>query len=161
MNTYPEECFHLGIKALLCDSEGNILLLERAHPIKGMYWDLPGGRLQKGETVLDTLQREVEEETGLKNLERAVLFDMILTTIRISSANGEVGLILSIYRCNIDAAFEPRLSIEHTGFGWFSFSKAAQLLKIQYPAVFIEKIANMKIEYRKNLPIIDNPPTSL
>jgi len=54
-----EDCFHLGVKVLLYDSEGRVLLLK-----KGPYWDLPGGRLQKGETLMETLQREVEEETG-------------------------------------------------------------------------------------------------
>lgn len=143
MNKLAEDCFHLGVKVLLCNNERKILLLEKQHRIKGVYWDLPGGRLHKGETVMETLHREVEEETGLKYLDGAVLFDMILTNIRIPTSFGEVGLILSIYRCNISSSFIPQLSAEHIGFNWFSFSETAQLLKPQYPIAFIEKIARM------------------
>ena len=143
MNKLSEDCFHLGVKVLLCNNEGKLLLLERHHRTKGKCWDLPGGRLQRGETVMETLLREVEEETGLKCLDGASPFDMLLTNIRIPTSDGEVGLILSIYRCNISSSFIPQLSTEHTGFDWFSFSETAQLLKNQYPIPFIEKIVRM------------------
>lgn len=143
MNELLEDCFHLGIKVLLCNSERKILLLEKQHRIKGVYWDLPGGRLQKGENVMETLFREVEEETGLQCLDDASPFDMILTNIRIPTSSGEVGLILSVYRCNISSSFVPQLSDEHIGFGWFNTSETAQLLKTQYPIAFIEKITRI------------------
>ncbi len=42
-----------------------ILLIKRKTvPFKG-YWALPGGRVEKGETVEQTVVREVKEETGL------------------------------------------------------------------------------------------------
>ncbi len=47
-----EDIFHLGIKALIRNSEDMILLLQ-VNPKaldgpKRDYWDLPGGRVQKG-----------------------------------------------------------------------------------------------------------------
>ena len=46
--------------------DGKVLLVRRARsPAKGFY-SLPGGRGEFGETLHKALQREVDEETGLK-----------------------------------------------------------------------------------------------
>ncbi|MGH2732251.1 MAG: NUDIX hydrolase, partial [Actinomycetota bacterium] len=43
-----------------------ILLIERGQPPSKGLWSLPGGRVECGETMVEALRREVEEETGLK-----------------------------------------------------------------------------------------------
>jgi 8-oxo-dGTP diphosphatase len=46
--------------------DGKVLLVRRARsPAKGFY-SLPGGRVEFGESLHTALQREVDEETGLK-----------------------------------------------------------------------------------------------
>lgn len=56
----------LTVDAVITDSEGRILLMERGtEPYKGA-WVLPGGLVDPGETVEDACMREVEEEVGLK-----------------------------------------------------------------------------------------------
>ena len=58
----------VGVKALLQNERGEYLLLRRSlikYPgIKGR-WDIVGGRIQVGKTLLENLQREIKEETGL------------------------------------------------------------------------------------------------
>jgi 8-oxo-dGTP diphosphatase len=138
-----EDCFHLGVKTLIRNDVGKLLLLEKQHRIKGVYWDIPGGRLQKGESLVETLRRELEEETGLKNIEGAYPFTMIVTHIRIPTQTNDVGLILSIYRYDMNSTFTPQLSAEHTNFGWFTIPEAAELLKSQYPSEFIDSLAQL------------------
>jgi len=54
------------VSALLFDGEGRILLARRAaDPGKGL-WDLLGGFMDEGEFPLDTLARELREETGVE-----------------------------------------------------------------------------------------------
>jgi 8-oxo-dGTP diphosphatase len=51
--------------AIIPFPEYKILLIKRnTIPFKG-YWGLPGGRMDPGETVEQTVVREVKEETGL------------------------------------------------------------------------------------------------
>ena len=51
--------------AIIPYPDNKILLIKRnTIPFKG-YWALPGGRMDPGETVEQTIVREVKEETGL------------------------------------------------------------------------------------------------
>jgi ADP-ribose pyrophosphatase YjhB (NUDIX family) len=46
--------------------EGRLLLIQRAQePNKG-FWSHPGGRIELGETISETIAREVLEETGIR-----------------------------------------------------------------------------------------------
>ena len=58
----------VGVKILLKNAEaGLFLLVERSSKYPGIEdtWDIVGGRIVSGETLLDSLRREVKEETGL------------------------------------------------------------------------------------------------
>lgn len=141
-----EDTFHLGIKALLRNGGGEILLL-RVNPAKlngarRDYWDLPGGRVQKGQTVLDTLKREVTEETGITNVRSAKNIGMVLSNIRIPlSENETVGLVLGIHECMIPDGSNIVLSDEHIAYDWFTPKEAADLLAVKYPQYFCDVIA--------------------
>ena len=53
-------------------NNGKILMMRRTgdDPANGGgWWDIPGGAVEKGESLLDCLKRETFEESGLKDLE--------------------------------------------------------------------------------------------
>lgn len=54
-----------AVCALVLDDEGRILLGRRAHEPAVGKWDLLGGFMDEFEQPLDTLRRELQEETGL------------------------------------------------------------------------------------------------
>ncbi|MDE2311728.1 MAG: NUDIX hydrolase [Patescibacteria group bacterium] len=59
----------VGVKILLKNSEGKFLLVRRnpkKYPEVGPKWDLVGGRIYPGTPLLANLQREIQEEVGLK-----------------------------------------------------------------------------------------------
>ncbi|ANI98794.1 CTP pyrophosphohydrolase [Polynucleobacter wuianus] len=51
---------------ILIDQSGRYLLGQRpaGKPYAG-YWEVPGGKIEKGETVFDALKRELQEELGI------------------------------------------------------------------------------------------------
>jgi 8-oxo-dGTP pyrophosphatase MutT (NUDIX family) len=49
-------------------------------------WDLPKGGIEKGEEIIDTAVREVEEETGVKNL---IITEKLQKTYHVFNRNGK------------------------------------------------------------------------
>ena len=59
----------VGVKILIENQEGKFLLLRRSldkYPEVDGRWDIVGGRIDPGETLIENLRREVSEETGLE-----------------------------------------------------------------------------------------------
>ena len=145
-----EDLFHLGIKGLVTNSDGNILLL-KVNPAElhgsnnnNDYWDLPGGRVQRGGSIEDTLIREVEEELGVKEITIGKSIGMVLSNIRIPLEDGSsIGLILGVYECTLPANTKIKLSFEHIAYQWFSPAEAATLLHVKYPKDFCELVAEL------------------
>ena len=55
----------IGVGAVVWH-QGKVLLIRRGKPPKAGEWSLPGGAQELGETVLQALEREVFEETGIE-----------------------------------------------------------------------------------------------
>jgi len=55
--------FRIGVSALIFNEHQEVLLALRRDID---WWNLPGGGMEIGETVTETLEREVLEETGLE-----------------------------------------------------------------------------------------------
>lgn len=147
-----EDCFHLGIKALIRNEEGKILLLKinpeklrRCNGYNGeTYWDIPGGRIHRGDTIEKTLRREVEEETGITSIKSFSPFLMVLSPLRIPLEDDtDIGLILSTYICEVGKEGEIKLSKEHLEAKWFIPQEASKLLEFKYPKEFTEKISTL------------------
>lgn len=122
--------YHLGIYAVIENDERILLVKKSRGPYKGM-WDLPGGRPVHGETILQTLQREVKEETGVE------LLDAVLHTNHafvVEYTDGEEGISLH-HTCLIYKAikydsvhFQEGINEEDVaGCAWIEKSQLAHL----------------------------------
>jgi 8-oxo-dGTP diphosphatase len=142
-----EDTFHLGIKGLIRDAVGKILLLKVNPAVLKKatepYWDLPGGRIQRGDSVEATLQREIAEEIGVEQITNVKPVGMVLSKIRIPVGDSDVGLILGVFSCEIAATAEIKISEEHLEYAWFTPAETANLLTVKYPAEFTQLVAQL------------------
>lgn len=141
-----EDVFHLGIKALIRNKQGKFLVLH-ANPkynsgVTPDHWDLPGGRAQKGDSIEETLHREVKEEIGVETIKIIKLLDASLSKIRI--INGQFGLILFTYLCSMEETDHVTLTDdEHTEYRWCSPNEAAELLRTKFSDTLVEIVRKL------------------
>ena len=55
-----------AVGAVVKHADGRVLLIRRARPPSQGEWTLPGGKQEPGETLEETVVRELREETGLR-----------------------------------------------------------------------------------------------
>ncbi len=69
---YDSVVIKVGVQCIL-SKDGGILLGKRINRFGDGHWGLPGGHLERGETILEAAARELEEETGLEVLSSRVV----------------------------------------------------------------------------------------
>jgi len=85
-------------------------------------WDFPKGNMEEGETEMQTVLREVAEETGLKDLKVLDGFRRVIEYFyRRDGKNVHKRVVYFLAETS-----EERITIsqEHQGFGWFSYQEA-------------------------------------
>ena len=90
------------------------------------HWDFPKGHVDKGETEIETATRELEEETGIKNI---ILLDNFRKTInyKIQKRDRKISKEV-VFFIATTAETEINLSDEHVDYGWFDFTSALKQL---------------------------------
>ena len=105
----------VATKAVIENEDGAVLLLQRSKPYHGqtvLTWDIPGGRIDSGESLEQALRRELKEETDLE-LESVgpVLHvkDFIIET-------ESIHVVRITFKATVKG--EIKLSHEHTDYRW-------------------------------------------
>ncbi len=102
---------------------GRTLLLGRRAPHKRICpdtWDVLGGHREAGETVGQTLARELLEEIGVTLIESATL-------AVIPFVHGGQTIRFHLFRVNAWSGEAVLANDEHTELRWFGFEEAASL----------------------------------
>ncbi len=113
-----------GAGGLIRDAEGRILLQKRSDVF---LWGLPGGGQELGESILDTVRREVLEEVGLE-IEPGRLFGVYTSPdLCASYPNGDqVQPFVCFFECRVIGG-TPRVDGEESlELGWFDLDDLPQ-----------------------------------
>ena len=87
-------------------------------------WDFPKGGVEEGESEMDTVVREVQEETGLRDLKFIPGFRKVIEYFyRRSGKNVHKQVV---YLLASTSNHTVKISFEHQGYGWFSFREAVK-----------------------------------
>lgn len=107
----------IGVKVLIRNSQGAYLLLRRtkllASDTNETSWDIPGGRIEPEEQLIEALKREVKEEVG---------HDMKATPLLVAAQDilvpkKELHVVRLTYVLDDDVA-DITLSDEHDAYQW-------------------------------------------
>jgi 8-oxo-dGTP pyrophosphatase MutT (NUDIX family) len=109
------------------NSKGKILFIHR-----NSKWDLPKGKVDKGESVEEAAIREVEEETGVTGL---TITKFIKITYHIFKRNGKLKLKETHWfdmQTNFSGKLKPQLEEDIDRVEWFGKKKTQKALEKSY-----------------------------
>lgn len=139
-----EKLFYIGVKGLIQNHQGKLLLLKadvsEHRRNTTAYWDIPGGRIDEGESVLDALKREIKEETGITKLEDHRFFTAVISNHQVPKGRQAIGLALMIYVVKVPAKSAVTISKEHVAYEWVSKLEARKRLTHKYPKEFTDQL---------------------
>jgi len=101
------------------------------------YWDFPKGHIEKGEKIEETVEREVEEETGLKDIKFVEGFkEWIKYFFKHKGKN--VFKIVTFLLAEAETE-EVKISPEHIGYKWLPYKEALKQLKFKNAREILKK----------------------
>src|SRR5919112_5459083 len=90
------------------------------------HWDFPKGNIESGETEIETIRREVMEETGINDIK---LIDGFRQQIAYKyRKKSKIVNKTVIYYLAETKSLKVVLSFEHVNFAWLNFSQALEKL---------------------------------
>jgi ADP-ribose pyrophosphatase YjhB (NUDIX family) len=89
------------------------LYLMRDDPKHPNTWGLPGGRMDPGETMIESIKRECDEELG-------AMPDYIKLVPLEKFTTADQHFAYHTFFCTVSKEFVPLLNHEHTGWAWLA-----------------------------------------
>jgi 8-oxo-dGTP diphosphatase len=96
------------------NSQRYLYLLRQDHKNPNT-WGLPGGKVEPGESLMDAIHRECQEEIGMMPG-----YEKLIPLEHFTSSDGT--FCYHTFFCCVDQEFKPNLNNEHHGYAWIDGS---------------------------------------
>jgi 8-oxo-dGTP pyrophosphatase MutT (NUDIX family) len=100
------------------------------------HWDFPKGNIEAGEDDLDTVRREVKEETSIGNIQ---FVDGFKKVVEYNYKRGgrlvHKQVIFYLAKTNVK---NVKISFEHKGYGWMTYEDAMRHLTYKNSKIILE-----------------------
>ncbi|MDP3990951.1 MAG: NUDIX domain-containing protein [Candidatus Nealsonbacteria bacterium] len=117
--------FQKAVKALIFSQGKYLILFKSTIETSPMTWDFPGGQVEVGESLVEALQREVKEETGID-----VIVSSAWPVKKWTFEKDGVHTDGTDFFCIIPNRLKIKLSHEHSDFRWLTENKIIKDKKI-------------------------------
>lgn len=112
-----------SVGAVILNAKNEVLIMFSA---ANKYWEFPKGKVERGEKELDTLKREMYEETGIRRFRLHPAFrESIYYNFRVSGAVINKVVIYYLFK----TGSEIKVSDEHAKFQWVNLDEVDKHLK--------------------------------
>ncbi len=101
------------------------------------HWDFPKGNIEQGENDIETAKREIQEETGIKDVE--ILKDFREKIQYYFKFNNELINKTVVFYLAKTKTKQVNLSFEHIGFEWLPYDKAIEQLTYKNAKEILKK----------------------
>ena len=138
----PPKDFNPKFEIVSCflKNQNEFLLLQSNHAKKyhAGKWGVPAGKVNVGEALGDALAREVEEETGIKVIQKELIF---FETVFVRHQGYDFAYNMFVINCSIRP--KVKISPEHINFVWISPKKSLKLDLIDDEGACIKRWAKL------------------
>jgi len=126
-----------SVGAVILSPDNRFLLVFQS---RGQFWEFPKGKIEPGEETLETMKREIEEETGITNFTRLEEFDEKIYFHFYLQDGTRIDREVLYYLIRTQDDGNVRISEEHKDFTWETPKKAIALLQHQNHKDLVRKV---------------------
>lgn len=130
----------VAVRAIISNAKEEILILKRAKTSYGNgYWNLPGGKIDFGDTAEETIRKELKEEVNLNCNSAQFLFYLD----NLPDETTDLHFVTLFFKCKCSG--DLQLNDESSDYKWINFNQLSD-----YQFVFDNDLAIKKFITKNN-----------